>query len=66
MDYNSEHSFYLDVVQNIDKIPLVKCPVLVIHVSIQKLISSILPLYEAITRILLISIYVFVWYNFYN
>lgn len=36
-----EHAF-VGVLQNIDKIPLVKCPVLVIHVSIQFLIRLLL------------------------
>lgn len=33
--------FFLNFVQNIDKIPLVRCPVLVIHVSVHNSISCI-------------------------
>lgn len=39
--YESEPDFYL-YVQNIDKIPLVKCPVLVIHVSTRDLLFCFL------------------------
>jgi hypothetical protein len=31
--YPVKHTYWFDIYKNIDKIPLVRCPVLVIHVS---------------------------------